>query len=68
MAIWLVPTVTASTMIAQLMGWAQGQMSQWACGNSLSGWEVPCAVNLHNAATVPQQRLGKVWPSLVPRE
>jgi hypothetical protein len=30
---WLLPTVTASTMIAQVMGCAQGQMSQWACGN-----------------------------------
>jgi hypothetical protein len=31
---WLVPTVTASTMIAQVMGWGQGWMSQAACGNS----------------------------------
>jgi hypothetical protein len=27
---WLMPTVTASTMIAQIMGGGQGQMSQWA--------------------------------------
>jgi hypothetical protein len=33
---WLVPTVTASTMIAQVMGCAQVQMSQWACGNLFS--------------------------------
>jgi hypothetical protein len=26
------PTVTASTIIAQVVGCAQGQMSQWACG------------------------------------
>ncbi len=33
-AIWLVPTVTASTMVARVMGCGQGQMSQWTCGNS----------------------------------
>jgi hypothetical protein len=26
------PTVAASTIIAQVVGCAQGQMSQWACG------------------------------------
>jgi hypothetical protein len=26
------PIVSASTMIAQVMGCAQGQMSQWGCG------------------------------------
>jgi hypothetical protein len=30
---WLVPTVTASAMIAQVRGCGQGQMSQWGCGN-----------------------------------
>jgi hypothetical protein len=27
-----------------------------------------CDVNLHNAVTLSQQRLGNVWPSLVPHD
>ncbi len=30
---WLMPTVTASAMIAQIVACGQGQMSQWGCGN-----------------------------------
>ncbi len=96
---WLLPTVTASTMIAHGVGCGQGYMSQWGCGNSWvagfdaptfrrprkvgqpqlwrgkvgpapgvpsevvlneeDGMKSPCAVNLHNAVTVSQRRLGK---------
>ena len=30
--IWLLPTIATSIMVAQVMGCAQGQMSQRACG------------------------------------
>jgi hypothetical protein len=30
--IWLLPTIATSIMVAQVVGCAQGQMSQWACG------------------------------------
>src|ERR1022692_990405 len=32
---WASANVTASTMIAQVVGCAQGQMSQWGCGRFL---------------------------------
>jgi hypothetical protein len=57
--VWLLPTIAASTMIAQVMGCGQGQMSQWGCGNYWVVGKSPCAVDLHNAVTVSQQRLGK---------
>lgn len=60
--IWLVPTVTASTMIAQVMGCAQGKMSQPDCGNFLSGREVPVrgepAQCSYSVATVPGEVCG----------
>jgi hypothetical protein len=37
--------------------------------NDEDGMKSPCAVNLHDAITVSQRRLGKrVWLSLVPHE
>src|ERR1700683_2694909 len=36
-AVWARPIVTASAMIAQVRCAAQGQMSQWGCGNL---WEI----------------------------
>jgi hypothetical protein len=36
--------------------------------NEDDGMKSPCAVNRHNAVTVSQQRLGNVWPSLIPHE
>jgi hypothetical protein len=52
------PTVTASTMIAQIRWWAQGQMSQQGCGK-VKGQKTPSTeMSLGHCFTVHDQVIG----------
>jgi mRNA-degrading endonuclease toxin of MazEF toxin-antitoxin module len=57
------PTVTVARVTSTIRG-----VPSEVVLNEEAGMKSPCAVNLHNAVTVSQQRLGNVWPSLVPHE
>jgi mRNA interferase MazF len=61
----LIPHLSKVT-VAPVTSTARGAPSEVHL-NEDDGMKGPCAVNLHNASTVPQQRLGKRVAQLSPR-